>query len=61
MAEGPTAADGGINRELARNYDEVAYAAQANALWHPGHLATVATLLGLDAPAVATCRVLEVG
>ena len=55
------ASDDGVNRELARKYDALAYAAQAHPLSHPGHLATVATLLGLDAPDVATCRVLEVG
>lgn len=50
-----------VNRGLARKYDAIAYAAQANALSHPGHLATVATLMGLTPPAVASCRVLEVG
>ncbi len=49
------------NRELERKYDTIAYAAQSNALSHPRHLATVATLFGLPAPDVATCRVLEVG
>jgi tRNA G46 methylase TrmB len=53
--------DAVVNRELERKYDAVAYAAQSNALSHPGHLATVATLFGLAPPAVATCRVLEVG
>ncbi len=48
-------------RELAHKYDAVAYAAQANAQSHPTHLATVATLLGLSPPPVATARVLEVG
>ena len=51
----------GVNRELAERYDSVAYAAQANALSHPTHLATVATLLGLAPPDVRTSRVLEVG
>lgn len=50
-----------INRDLARKYDTVAYAAQANPQSHPTHLATVATLLGLAPPPVATARVLEVG
>lgn len=49
------------NRELERKYDTIAYAAQSNALSHPRHLATVATLFGVPAPDVATCRVLEVG
>ena len=35
------------NSDLARKYDAVAYAAQSNALSHPRHLATVATLFGL--------------
>jgi 2-polyprenyl-3-methyl-5-hydroxy-6-metoxy-1,4-benzoquinol methylase len=49
------------NRELARKYDAIPYAAQANAQSHPTHLATVATLLGLSPPDAATARVLEVG
>ncbi|MFO1396807.1 MAG: class I SAM-dependent methyltransferase [Burkholderiales bacterium] len=51
----------GDPQDLARRYDTVAYAAQANALSHPRHLATVATLLGLVPPPLASCRVLEVG
>ena len=50
-----------VNRNLAQKYDAVAYAAQANAQSHPTHLATVASLLGLAPPAVASARVLEVG
>lgn len=50
-----------VNRDLAHKYDTVAYAAQANAQSHPTHLATVATLLGLSPPPVASARVLEVG
>jgi predicted O-methyltransferase YrrM len=50
-----------VNQELERKYDAVAYAAQSNALSHPRHLATVATLFGLAPPDVAACRVLEVG
>ncbi len=46
---------------LAARYDTIAYAAQAHAQTHPAQLASVAALLGLDAPQVATCRVLEVG
>ena len=46
---------------LAERYDTIAYAAQAHAQTHPAQLATVATLLGLPSPPVATCRVLEVG
>lgn len=48
-------------RELAEKYDAIAYAAKANAPSHPARLCTVARLLGIDAPAVATARVLEVG
>jgi SAM-dependent methyltransferase len=55
------ASDDTVNRELAQKYDTIAYAAQANPLSHPTHLATVATLLGLDPPDVATSRILEVG
>jgi protein-L-isoaspartate O-methyltransferase len=50
-----------VNRDLAQKYDTVPYAAQANPQSHPRHLATVATLLGLSPPPVATARVLEVG
>ena len=49
------------NADLARKYDTVAYAAQSNALSHPGHLATVATLFGMTPAPIATARVLEVG
>lgn len=53
--------DAVVNQELERKYKAVAYAAQSNALSHPRHLATVATLFGLAPPEVATCRVLEIG
>lgn len=46
---------------LEQRYDAVAYASRSNALTHPGHLATVATLFGLAPPPVATCRFLDVG
>jgi len=49
------------NSDLARKYDTVAYAAQSNALSHPRHLATVATLFGMTPAPIATARVLEVG
>jgi 2-polyprenyl-3-methyl-5-hydroxy-6-metoxy-1,4-benzoquinol methylase len=49
------------SQAIARDYDSIAYAAQSNALSHPGHLAAVAQLFGLLPPAVASCRVLEVG
>jgi len=60
MNSTPAAPDD-ARRELARKYDAVAYASRANALSHPRHLATVATLFGLAPPPVGTCRVLEVG
>jgi hypothetical protein len=47
--------------DLAGKYEAVAYAAEPNPWSHPDHLAAVATLYGVDAPAVASCRVLEVG
>ncbi len=50
-----------VNLEIAQRYDTIAYAAQSNAHTHPRHLATVATLFGLEPPPVPTCRVLEVG
>ena len=47
--------------DLAAKYDTIAYAAQPSPWSHPDHLAVVATLFGLDPPAVRTCRTLEVG
>ena len=49
------------NEALVEKYDAVGYAARANALSHPDHLAAVASLHGLFPSAVATCRVLDVG
>jgi SAM-dependent methyltransferase len=49
------------NQILEQRYDAIAYASRSNALTHPGHLATIATLFGLAPPAVATCRFLDVG
>jgi len=49
------------NRALADRYDTIPYAALPHPLTTPDRLATVATVLGLDAPPVATARVLEVG
>ena len=42
-------------------YDAVFYPPRAFPTTHPEHLATVLTLLGLHAPPVEACRVLEVG
>ena len=49
------------NAALAERYDQVAYAALPHPATHPDRLATVAAFLGLHPPAVAQCRVLEVG
>jgi len=43
------------------SYDAVHYPARAFPTTHPEHLATVLTLLGLQAPPVENCRVLEIG
>ena len=49
------------NTALAARYDAIAYAALPHPLTHPDRLATIATFLGIAAPPIATCRVLEVG
>jgi len=43
------------------SYDEVPYESHAYYANHPDRMAVVATMLGLDPPAVPTCRVLELG
>lgn len=43
------------------SYDEIPYEGQPFAQTHPDRLATVARLLGLDAPPADCCRVLELG
>jgi methyltransferase-like protein/SAM-dependent methyltransferase len=43
------------------SYDEVPYVSLAFPQTHPFHLATMAKLMGVAAPAVETCRVLELG
>lgn len=45
----------------ATSYDRVAYPFRAYPHSHPQHLATLATLFGLEQPPVETCRVLELG
>jgi SAM-dependent methyltransferase len=42
-------------------YDDVPYPGYAYPQTHPSHLAAIATLLGLQPPAVERCRVLELG
>lgn len=46
---------------LARSYDEAPYPGRAYAHTHPDYMAMLATLLGLNPPPVAHCRVLEIG
>jgi methyltransferase-like protein/SAM-dependent methyltransferase len=43
------------------SYDEVPYLSKPIPQTHPDRLATVALLFGMKAPALATCRVLELG
>jgi SAM-dependent methyltransferase len=44
---------------LARAYNDIAYTSYPNFASHPDHLASVATLFGLDVAPVASSRVLE--
>src|SRR5512144_885490 len=43
------------------SYDEMPYTNKAFPQTHPDRLATLARLFGVDAPAIETCRVLELG
>ena len=43
------------------DYDEVPYPSYPERLTHPDNLATIGGILGIDTPAVETCRVLELG
>ncbi|MBN1402766.1 MAG: class I SAM-dependent methyltransferase [Anaerolineae bacterium] len=43
------------------SYDETPYPSLSYAQSHPDRLATIATILGLQPPALARCRVLELG
>jgi methyltransferase-like protein len=47
--------------ETRNTYDEVPYPSHSFAQSHPDHLATLATLLGMNPPPVDRCRVLELG
>ena len=49
------------NAALQQRYDAIAYAAHPHPLTHPDRLAAVGTFLGMQPPAPATARVLEVG
>jgi len=44
---------------LVRSYNDVAYTSLADPARHPGRLATIGTLLGLEVAPLATARVLE--
>jgi len=55
MQNPPTAA------AIAENYDAITYDALPHPVTHPDHVAAVVTMFGLDAPPVASARVLEVG
>ena len=46
---------------IEAEYDEVPYPSYPDRLTHPDNLATNGGILGLDTPAVETCRVLELG
>src|SRR5215204_1623991 len=51
----------GTASDTATAYDRVLYPSHAHPQTFPDRLATLATLLGIDPPAVETCRVLELG
>lgn len=56
-----TVPDDDATLHIKAAYDAVDYDAQAYPASHPDRLATIATLLGVDPPALPTCRVLEIG
>lgn len=56
-----TAPDDDATLRIKAAYDAVDYECSAYPASHPDRLATVATLLGVDPPALSTCRVLEIG
>lgn len=49
------------NETTSFSYDEIPYPSHSFSQTHPGHLATLATLLGMNPPPVTECRVLELG
>lgn len=61
MNEIPTPPDDDATSRIKAAYDAVDYDCSAYPASHPDRLATVATLLGVDPPALPTCRVLEIG
>jgi SAM-dependent methyltransferase len=46
---------------IAASYEAVAYDARPNHFSHPDHIATIATLFGLEPPDATRARILEVG
>ncbi len=49
------------DHSLRQSYDDLPYETRARRKTHPDTLATIATLFGLDPPAVNAARVLEIG
>lgn len=50
-----------VSADAAAHYDDVPYPKGAYAQTHPDYMAALATLLGMQPPAVEHCRVLEIG
>ncbi len=50
-----------MSSDAATSYDEVSYPGQFIPMTHPDRMATMAILHGMIPPAVASCRVLELG
>lgn len=50
-----------VMASIAHAYQELAYPSAAFAQMHPERLATIATLFGMQPPALERCRVLELG
>lgn len=50
-----------MSADSAQSYDQLPFRTQPVARSHPDHLATVATLFGLNPPPANHCRVLELG
>src|SRR2546430_1563610 len=61
MRNSNIAGSDGSTDALARAYGDVPYIGSPNATSHPDHLRVIATLFGMDAAPVPTCRVLELG
>ena len=57
----PIPPDDDATLRIRAAYDAVDYDCSAYPASHPDRLATVATLLGVEPPALSTCRVLEIG